>query len=473
MSYRSHLAWTVLTLAAALTAAWLATRDNRTILLCLFLIGAPMVRPRHAALLLFAVLSVLGLVRRLASDGRVDNDPLLLVPVLLLALAIMKGLLEKREKSSPDWAFFSLGGLVALPLLSWAASDRDLAGLYTAGLFSVCALAVMAARSGVIPDVRPTLTRWAPFAAIALGGYGLVQFFYLPTWDRRWILVSGLSSVGLPAPGQVRVFGSVESPGPYALILGGLLLLLVHAFVSRRGSRGWIGLAIAVCVPALFLSGVRTALLGLAIVGIVAALKLRRIQLLALLAGATLGMLWVARKVLSSAIVRDSNVFTTDRYTAEGLAQDRSVDLRIQLLDSVIPGLRKPLGEGFARARIDNFYIDALLSFGAIGFTLTLVVAATVLAVSLRGDWSVPTAGWQLVALYALVFTLASSVFSTSSGLLVALVWGWLLVLPKQSPRATPTTHSAPPTAPRCTWPSGWSQSTVDVKKDPLPGVWA
>lgn len=98
---------------------------------------------------------------------------------------------------------------------------------------------------------------------LLMGLYAIVQYFYLPPWDAYWMTQADMASIGTPEPQNVRVFSTLNSPGPFAsVIMTGLLL----AF-SRGGSAHIFGVAAGFVGFAL--SAVRSAwggwLLGLVI----------------------------------------------------------------------------------------------------------------------------------------------------------------------------------------------------------------
>jgi hypothetical protein len=70
---------------------------------------------------------------------------------------------------------------------------------------------------------------WRTFVwgVAVMGAYGLVQFFYLPPWDRFWMLNAEISSTGPAEPLKLRVFSTLNSQTPFAdVMMAGLLLLL-------------------------------------------------------------------------------------------------------------------------------------------------------------------------------------------------------------------------------------------------------
>ena len=72
-------------------------------------------------------------------------------------------------------------------------------------------------------SIRKTFTVALPILAL----YGIYQFVRLPVWDSAWMINADLKSIGSPLPFLVRVFGTLNTPGPYAaFLLAGMLMLL-------------------------------------------------------------------------------------------------------------------------------------------------------------------------------------------------------------------------------------------------------
>lgn len=79
------------------------------------------------------------------------------------------------------------------------------------------------------------------FALPLLAFYGIYQFVRLPVWDSQWMINADLKSIGSPLPFLVRVFGTLNSPGPYAaFLLAGMLMVL-----AGKGFIRFPGIAVA------------------------------------------------------------------------------------------------------------------------------------------------------------------------------------------------------------------------------------
>ena len=189
-------------------------------------------------------------------------SPIMIVPPLVSLLALVPAFRGyRRLVTGGRWIF-----VVALAALAYG----SLAGVLLVGSgpaaaallnwLSPVALGLYVANAGPArPDLVAALRRTAILGVVVLGTYALVQFLVLPEWDRFWMANADLNSIGQPEPLKVRVFSTLNSPGPFATVLAALMTLLIGVRGSRRGAAFGIGLV------ALGLSLVRGAWLGLAI----------------------------------------------------------------------------------------------------------------------------------------------------------------------------------------------------------------
>src|ERR1019366_1638502 len=85
--------------------------------------------------------------------------------------------------------------------------------------------------------IRKTFSVALPILAV----YGIYQFVRLRVWDAQWMITAALKSRGSPLPFLVRVFGTLNTPGPYgAFLLAGMLMLL-----TGKGFIRFPGIAVA------------------------------------------------------------------------------------------------------------------------------------------------------------------------------------------------------------------------------------
>ncbi len=92
--------------------------------------------------------------------------------------------------------------------------------------------------------------------------YGMYQFFFLAPWDAYWMENSTLTSIGLPEPRQVRLYGTMNTPQPLAnCLVAGILFSFsskswvrfvnlsvgVLALGLTMSRSGWIGGFVGIC----------------------------------------------------------------------------------------------------------------------------------------------------------------------------------------------------------------------------------
>ena len=100
-------------------------------------------------------------------------------------------------------------------------------------------------------EIRASLSRTFRVAIPILATYGVYQFVRLPAWDAAWMRWSDLHSIGAPLPYLVRIFGTLNTPGPFASVLAAGALLLL----TQKGT--WRFLSIAITLVALLLTRTR------------------------------------------------------------------------------------------------------------------------------------------------------------------------------------------------------------------------
>lgn len=105
-------------------------------------------------------------------------------------------------------------------------------------------------------DYVRTIQKAFRWGVLTMGAYGVVQLLTAPDWDAQWMINSQMGSIGTPEPLNLRVFSTMNSPGPLAVALvAGLLLMM--------GQRGlWVWLASVVGYLCLFFSMARSAWLS-------------------------------------------------------------------------------------------------------------------------------------------------------------------------------------------------------------------
>jgi hypothetical protein len=72
------------------------------------------------------------------------------------------------------------------------------------------------------------------YGLLVIGAYGVVQFFFLPSWDAFWMRWVNMDSIGNPEPKEVRVFSTMNGP---QILASFLAVGLIIAFSSRHRIR--------------------------------------------------------------------------------------------------------------------------------------------------------------------------------------------------------------------------------------------
>jgi hypothetical protein len=87
----------------------------------------------------------------------------------------------------------------------------------------------------LLADLKNADENQASFLFAAISGllvtsvYGIYQFYNFPDWDKFWLAQSHFGAAGLGVALQVRLFGTLNSPGPYGIALMAPLVLALIA----------------------------------------------------------------------------------------------------------------------------------------------------------------------------------------------------------------------------------------------------
>ncbi|MFI5310738.1 MAG: O-antigen ligase family protein [Gemmatimonadales bacterium] len=184
------------------------------------------------------------------------TNPVLLAPPLVALFSVLVILRHPRE----------LRGILYAPylLVVGALAYGYAVGMLTAGPFAATYALVtwlapvlfgihLAVSWRIYPELGASLRRAFSVALPLLAAYGLYQFVRLPSWDAQWMRNADLKSLGNPAPFLVRIFGTLNTPGPYAAFLVAGLLMLLQA----KGR--WRYISTALAIVALLLTRTRAA----------------------------------------------------------------------------------------------------------------------------------------------------------------------------------------------------------------------
>jgi hypothetical protein len=236
---------------------------------------------------------------------------------------------------------------------------------------------------------------------LGLGVYGVLQFVSPPLWDRLWMIQSQMNSIGTPVPMRVRVFSTLNAPGPLAQFLSASLLILLAERTVWRWPAMMAGLTI------LLLSLARSAwlgfVIGLMMLLVIACRSTRRAGLGLLAAVIAVGLVLNVIPLPEPMSVMRTTI--ESRISSLGdLSMDDSYRARQYLIPAVMADIAdRPLGSGLgatlvggargnASSRLadqglylDNGILEIYLVLGWFGGSIFLFSAAMALLSALPG----------------------------------------------------------------------------------------
>jgi len=107
------------------------------------------------------------------------------------------------------------------------------------------------------PEYSKTIQKVFLWGSLIVGAYGVYQYVVAPEWDRLWLVGSGMdSSAGSPVPYGMRVWSTLNSPGPFADMMATALLVLFSCRSSLITPAAVLG------ILSFLFSAVRTGWLG-------------------------------------------------------------------------------------------------------------------------------------------------------------------------------------------------------------------
>lgn len=249
----------------------------------------------------------------------------------------------------------------------------------------------------IYPAVRNVMRKTLVITVLFMGVYGVYQFVRPMPWDLFWIYAAHMTVLGNPQPMQFRVFSTLNSPAPFAVIMMASLIVVM----SQRSKLSW--LAMGAGATALLLTTVRTAWLAWAFGFLIFAWyvpfrSISRIVFPLLSLGVVVGVV-VAFTPLSDVIMKRFASFGT-------LHDDFSLHERANLYAAITDRvLNTPQGEGMggtgpaatmsqgaALQNMDSGLLDIVFSlgwFGGLVYVIGLIglVGFAISIREVRGDY--------------------------------------------------------------------------------------
>ncbi|QZZ20063.1 O-antigen ligase domain-containing protein [Leptothermofonsia sichuanensis E412] len=193
-------------------------------------------------------------VRRLIDfqSGWVDPSPVLLAPFLVMMVSTLT-VIKKLPRSLQTGGLpllLSITGVVYGFLVGLINQEPAAA---IVALLNWLAPILLAFHLFVhwrnYPHYRQNIQRVFVWGVLVTGSYGVLQYLIAPEWDRFWLVNTGLLAFGTPEPMAMRVFSTMNSPGPFATVMmAGLLLLFSSQSVIRfpAGAAGYLSFLLSI-----------------------------------------------------------------------------------------------------------------------------------------------------------------------------------------------------------------------------------
>ena len=349
--------------------------------------------------------------RRILGTYHSSADPLAILAYVLLIPVAFRAFVAKAKLGASRTAWFFATTVVLYVIFE--AYNGIVSDMYVLviiiGSFGAAVL-------GSRQIHRRDAARWFFAASCMSSAYGVLQFFALPSWDATWIVASGLrNSIGAPVARQFRLFGTVDSPGPAAVVFAVGIVLGV-AFVTdsnaRLRTRLFIGGGVSLDAFALSLSGVRSGYIAV-VVGLLVLIIVRRSLLGLLISVAGLYAAPAFLTAVGSKFGQQNLALQTSRLSFSNFESSDSFQSRRGLWAEVPRLLMTPFGDGPAAGGVAGKLGGAAQSTGA-----TPLVLDNGLIDLLARTGPILTAGIALLLLVPLGRSIMSARLSTESAII-------------------------------------------------------
>ena len=178
------------------------------------------------------------------------------------------------------------------------------------------------------PDYHRVLLKTWIFGGLVMGAYGIWQYISPPPWDAFWILATKMTSAGKPSPYGLRIWSTMNSTGPFAI----MIMFMLPMALAARGRLRIIMAAVA--VPALMFTSVRSCWAG-AIIGLVWPFLLLDGRNRTRMILVALGVAVLVAPVLM--VDQISTAVTTRFQSLDNISQDNSYRSRMMFYEWFLP----------------------------------------------------------------------------------------------------------------------------------------
>ncbi len=224
---------------------------------------------------------------------------------------------------------------------------------------------------------REAIGRTFVWGALIMGGYGIFQFLNPPAWDRFWlenVQRTAGTSFGQPEPLLIRVWSTMNAPGPFA---NTIMMSLIALFAVRSS---WKLPAAIAGYTSFLLSAVRTAWLSW-VIGLVWILKSAKPRVMARVILSFALLLVCLIPVMSDE--RLATVINSRIDTFTDLKHDDSFGARLEMYRILArDAIENPFGTGLQVSEVAHgIAVDSgfLLMVFSLGWVGSAVFAAGIL----------------------------------------------------------------------------------------------
>ncbi len=369
-----------------------------------------------------------------------DPNPILIAPALvtaICAITLVKNVNRHWHSSLLPYLLMASGITMGLLVGIALGNPKDSAATYLLWIAPLCFGYYLQTLSASVPQLKKTIINTFIGFVVVCGSYALFQFITAPSWDCNWLEMVSVNSIspsfGKPDPFELRVWSTLNAPGPFSVaLLVGLLMLFVYS--------GWAKLpALIVGYASFLLCMVRSSWISwLVAILLIAYFNRRRIYNLIL---PILGLIVVAAFLTQWPPIADK---LHERFASTAsIGSDESVLDRKHLYD-VMPEylLRHPLGRGLSNSPIfedlplDSGLLSTPLQLGWLGTLLLFLGLAVQLSRCGLESKSLTFERICQLAAFALLLQIAGSqVFAGLSAMLLWTLCGLVVGSKKQFTR--------------------------------------
>lgn len=355
------------------------------------------------------------------------TSPLLLAPLLVSSIALITVVRRRLMLRSSAYMPF----LVAFAALmyaffigvirqSLASASYDLLTWFAPLLFGLH----VALEWRRFPQFRQTITSCALWGLLVTATYGIMQWVRPPLWDRVWVVNAEMFSIGSPQPYVIRVFSTLNAPGPFSIML--VFALLIGWAAPQR----WRALPLAIGIVALVLTKGRSAW-GAFFIGAVVLQIRQPLRALPRQWVVLLGVMLLAAPLLTQPKVL--SLISRRAGTVANLQTDRSYQSRIDLTRYALGQMAvNPAGTGLgglggaskllsgtkSGVAFDSGLLEVYSVMGWMGGTLFMMAlfAITLTVVRRRGNRNEAVTGAVSAVIALLVTAVFGNIFNGASG---------------------------------------------------------